>query len=80
MKNREQFVTVVAEKLLVYAMGRRLEYQDAPAIRQMVRRSEAANYSFESLLLGLVKSTPFTMRTSSSPILTAARRKEIQIQ
>ncbi len=72
VKNREQFVTVVAEKLLVYALGRGLEYQDAPAIRQMVRRSEAANYSFESLLLGLVKSTPFTMKKSAPPVLTAA--------
>jgi mono/diheme cytochrome c family protein len=76
-KNREQFVTVVAEKLLVYALGRGLEYQDAPAIRQMVRRSEATDYNFDSLLLGLVKSTPFTMR-SSSPLLTAARGKGIQ--
>jgi len=78
--NREQFVTVVAEKLLVYALGRGLEYQDAPAIRQMVHRSEAANYSFEPLLLGLVKSTPFTMRASSSPLLTVATGKGVQIQ
>jgi hypothetical protein len=77
-KNREQFVTVVAEKLLVYALGRGLEYQDAPAIRQMVRRSEQTNYSFESLLLGLVKSTPFTMKKSAPPVLTAVRGKEIQ--
>ena len=77
-KNQEQFVTVVAEKLLVYALGRGLEYQDAPAIRQMVRRSEQTNYSFDSLVLGLVKSTPFTMKRSSSSVLTAARGKEIQ--
>jgi hypothetical protein len=55
-----------------------LEYQDAPAIRQMVRRSEQTNYSFDSLVLGLVKSTPFTMKRSSSSVLTAARGKEIQ--
>ena len=78
VKNREQFVAVVAEKLLVYALGRGLEYQDAPAIRQMVHRSEETNYSFESLVLGLVKSTPFTMKRSSSPLLTAAKEKEIQ--
>jgi mono/diheme cytochrome c family protein len=77
-KNREQFVTVVAEKLLVYALGRGLEYQDAPAIRQMVRRSEQNNYSFESLLLGLVRSTPFTMKKSTAQVLTAARGKDIQ--
>jgi hypothetical protein len=81
VKNQEQFVTVVAEKLLVYALGRGLEYQDAPTIRQIVRRSADSNYSFDSLLIGLVKSMPFTMRKSSAPVLAAAtttRGKEIR--
>jgi mono/diheme cytochrome c family protein len=78
VKNQEQFVTVVAEKLLVYALGRGLEYQDGSAIRQMVHRSAETNHSFDSLVLNLVKSTPFTMKKSSSPSLTAARGKEIQ--
>ena len=76
-KSPEQFVTVVTEKLLVYALGRGLEYQDAPAIRQIVRRSAESNYSFDSLLLGLVKSAPFTMRKSpaSSLLATAGGRE-----
>jgi len=77
VRNPDQFVTVVAEKLFVYALGRGLEYYDAPAIRQMVRGASRENYSFESLVLGLVKSTPFTARTTALP-LTASNRKEIQ--
>lgn len=73
VKNPEQFVTVVAEKLFVYALGRGLEYYDAPAIRQMVRTAARDNYSFESLVLELVKSTPFTAR-SSPPMLRAQER------
>lgn len=74
-KSPEQFVTVVTEKLLVYALGRGLEYQDAPTIRQIVRRSADSNYSFDSLLIGLVKSMPFTMRQSSAPLLAAGAKE-----
>lgn len=76
--NPEQFVTVVSEKLFVYALGRGLEYYDAPAIRQIVRGAAASNYSFEALVLGLVKSTPFTMRNSTPEPLTASSGQEIQ--
>ena len=74
-KSPEQFVTVVTERLLVYALGRGLEYQDAPTIRQIVRRSAESNYSFDSLLIGLVKSMPFTMRKSSAPLLAAGAKE-----
>jgi hypothetical protein len=76
VKNPEQFVTVVAEKLLVYALGRGLDYRDAPAVRKMVRGAASDNYSFESLVLGLVKSTPF-MGRGNQP-LVAARERGIQ--
>ncbi|HYL36730.1 MAG TPA: DUF1592 domain-containing protein [Bryobacteraceae bacterium] len=78
VRNPEQFVTVVAEKLFVYALGRGLEYYDAPAIRQMVRGASRDNYSFESLVLGLVKSTPFTARGSSEMPLVASKGRETQ--
>jgi hypothetical protein len=60
----ERFVTTVAEKLLMYAIGRNLQYYDAPAVRAIVRQSEADGYTFASLVLGVVRSTPFQMRTS----------------
>ena len=45
----EQFVSAVAEKLLMYALGRNLQYYDAPAVRAIVRRSGRDNYTLASL-------------------------------
>ena len=58
----EQFVTVVTEKLLIYALGRGLEHYDASTIRQVVRKAAARDYSFSSVVVGLVQSPPFTKR------------------
>ena len=54
-----------AEKLLMYALGRNLQYYDAPAVRAIVREAAARKYTFSSLVLGVVKSTPFQMRTKN---------------
>ena len=66
LANPEEFVGTLAEKLLMYAMGRNVQYYDAPALRSIIRQSAAANYRFESLVLGIVKSTPFQMREAQS--------------
>jgi len=60
----ELFVGAFAEKLLTYALGRGVETYDAPAIRTIVRESRAQDYRVSSILLGIVKSTPFQMRKS----------------
>jgi len=60
----ERFVNTVAEKLLMYAVGRNLQYYDAPAVRTIVRDSAAKNYTFESLVMGVVNSAPFQMRAN----------------
>jgi hypothetical protein len=62
VRNPEQFATVVTEKLLTYALGRGVEYYDAPATRQIVRGAAAGKYGLASLIVGVVKSTPFQMR------------------
>jgi hypothetical protein len=64
LRRPELFVGTVAEKLLIYASGRGLEYYDAPAIRTIVRDARAKDYRLSSILLGVVKSQPFQMRTS----------------
>jgi len=64
LRRPELFVGTVAEKLLIYASGRGLEYYDAPAIRTIVRDARAKDYRMSSILLGVVKSQPFQMRTS----------------
>jgi len=63
----EQFVTTVTEKLLTYALGRGIEYYDAPAVRKIVRDGAASDYRWSSLIFGIVKSAPFQMRRSPEP-------------
>jgi hypothetical protein len=58
----ELFVRTLVEKLLTFGLGRGVEYYDAPAIRQIVRDAADDDYRFSSLILGIVKSTPFQMR------------------
>ena len=64
--DRDQFVTSVTEKLMTYALGRGVEATDAPAVRQIVRDAARDGYRWSSVLLGIVKSTPFQMRRSAS--------------
>jgi hypothetical protein len=61
MKRSDQFVRVVTEKMLTYALGRGVEYQDMPTVRAIVRESAANKYKFSSIMLGIVKSAPFQM-------------------
>jgi hypothetical protein len=62
LQRPELFAGTLAEKLLIFALGRGVETFDAPAVRQIVRRAQADNYRFSALILGLVNSTPFQMR------------------
>ena len=62
----ERIVNAVTEKLLMYALGRTLEYYDAPAVRRIVREARSSDYRWSSLVLGIIESTPFQMRRSKS--------------
>jgi mono/diheme cytochrome c family protein len=62
LRQPEQFVGTVAERLLMYAIGRNLQYYDAPTVRAVMRDAEPANHTLASLVLGIVKSRPFQMR------------------
>jgi hypothetical protein len=63
----DRFVATLTEKLLTYALGRRLEYYDAPAVRAIVREAARNDYRFSStLVLGIVQSMPFQMRRTGS--------------
>ena len=73
VRNPEQFVTVVAEKLLIYALGRGIEYYDASAVRSAVRAAATSDYKFATLVAGLAKSAPFQMRETSQPAASSGR-------
>jgi mono/diheme cytochrome c family protein len=64
LRRPELFVGAFAEKLLTYASGRGVEYYDAPAVRAIVRDAQPQGYRMSSIVLGVVKSKPFQMRTS----------------
>lgn len=58
----DDFVGTVTEKLLMYALGRGLEYYDMPAVRGIVRNAAEDDYRWSSVILGVIESDPFQMR------------------
>jgi hypothetical protein len=62
MSRPNVFVTTLTEKLLTYALGRGVDYNDEPAVRAIVARAGASNYRFSDLVAGIVKSPPFRMK------------------
>jgi mono/diheme cytochrome c family protein len=62
LKRPELFVSTVTERLLTYALGRGVEYYDAPAVRAITQDARGNDYRFSSLVLGVVRSRPFQMR------------------
>jgi hypothetical protein len=65
LSEKDQFVNTVAEKLLMYALGRNLQYYDEPAVRAIVHDAAASRYTFAALVRGVVKSVPFELRTKT---------------
>jgi hypothetical protein len=64
LKHPDLFVTTLTEKLLTFALGRGAQSYDAPAIRKIVRDAQANDYRFSSIVVGIAKSVPFTMKES----------------
>jgi hypothetical protein len=59
---RDQFVRTLTEKMMIYALGRGLEYYDRAATDQIVKSVAQNQFRFSSLVLGVVKSVPFEQR------------------
>ncbi len=62
LKRQEMFVRTLSEKLLTYALGRGVEYTDMPLVRAIAADAGRQNYRFSTVVLGIVESTPFTMK------------------
>ena len=60
----ELVAATMTENLLTFALGRGIEYYDAPAVRKILRDSEQDGYRLSSLILGIVQSVPFQMRNA----------------
>ena len=64
LEQPELFVATFVEKLLTFAIGRGIEYDDGPAIREIVRSGRSDNYRMSTLFVAIAKSPPMQMRTS----------------
>jgi len=59
LRRSNEIVRTITEKMLIYALGRGLDYEDAPTVRQLVREGGQDDFRWSSLVLGIVKSPPF---------------------
>jgi hypothetical protein len=62
MKRPVPLVRTFTENLLAYALGRRVEYFDQPAIRAIAKTAEANDYRMSSFILGVIKSDAFQLK------------------
>ena len=65
LERPDDLVGTITEKLMRFALGRSLEYYDMPEVRAVVRTASEENYSWSSVILGVIESTPFQMRRSA---------------
>jgi hypothetical protein len=70
LRDPERFVGAVTEKLMMYALGRNVQYYDKPAVRQIVRAAATESYTFAALVRGVVQSMPFRMRQAPAQTQT----------
>jgi len=70
----DEVVRTVSEKLLIYALGRGLTYQDAAVVRQFVLTLRQNDYRWSSLIMGIIQSDPFQMRSEPAATNLAAAR------
>jgi hypothetical protein len=68
LSDPELFVEAMTGKLLMYALGRNVQYYDQPAIRAIARDSARQNYTFASQVLGVVTSAPFQSRVAGGTL------------
>jgi hypothetical protein len=71
------FVTVVTEKMLTYALGRGLEPSDMPVVRRIVKKAAQNEYRLSSIVMGIVESAPFQMRTKLEAVAESAETASV---
>jgi hypothetical protein len=67
LQHTDLFVLSFTESLMTYAIGRRIEPEDMPAVRTIARAAAAQNYRLSSFVLGIVKSPAFQMSAAAPP-------------
>jgi mono/diheme cytochrome c family protein len=72
LKHKDVFVLSFTESLLTYALGRRVEAEDMPMVRRVVREASANDLRISAFVQAIVKSPAFRMNTDAPPVSTAA--------
>jgi cytochrome c551/c552 len=74
LKRHQVILLSFTENLMTYAIGRRVEYHDMPAVRTVVRDAARNNNRMSALILGVVNSAPFRMNKAGEDLTTASAR------
>jgi len=76
LARREVFIQTMTVKLLMYAVGRPMDYRDMPAVRKILRDASKNDYKFSSILMGIVQSPQFQMRMKQADVVQSASAKQ----
>jgi mono/diheme cytochrome c family protein len=78
VSHKDDFVRTLSAKLLGYAIGRGLDYHDAPAVRRIARDAAAGGDSWSSIITGIVRSTPFSMAVGGQETETTTGGQKVR--
>jgi hypothetical protein len=67
LRREDQFVLALTQKLMMYALGRELEYHDMPQVRAVVRAAARSDYRFGAIVAGIVTSDAFRRQAAARP-------------
>jgi hypothetical protein len=74
-QRRDEFVRCLTEKLMAFALGRKIEYSDDPAVARIVEQLQRDDYRFSSLVVGIVQSEPFQYAQASALLDTTVENE-----
>jgi mono/diheme cytochrome c family protein len=76
----DAFVSALTERMLIYALGRGIDPPDMPVVRRIVRKAAQNEYRFSSIIMGIVESAPFQMRTKLEPAETVNKVAQTRVE
>jgi hypothetical protein len=76
LKHQNAFLVSFTENLMTYALGRRIEPYDMPAIRRIIRDAAAADYRMSAFMLGVVNGAPFRMSKAAATETTTTSDRQ----
>ncbi|MCP5146159.1 MAG: DUF1592 domain-containing protein [Gammaproteobacteria bacterium] len=76
----DHFVQALTEKLMTYALGRTVEYHDMPAVREVVRNAADEDYHFTSIVMGIIDSAQFRMKSVPQPHEKTGEAAELSLK